>query len=73
MNDNPYSGEQMGITLSETDVLPFESKGSNPTDKDLDDYPHIILMSDDTWDPQQLIMLGNKQSAQTVQALTNVM
>ncbi len=66
--DNPYDLEpsrQMGIVLNKTDRVSFHSEGTTiffhsryPTDADMDNLPHVILMSDIPWDPSGVVMPG---------------
>lgn len=61
--DNPYDPDPsrtMGIKIPESnELLPFLSQGSTifftsryPTDMEMDSYPHIVVTSDQQWDPQ---------------------
>ena len=66
--DNPYETDEsrsMGIMLSDTFQLPFRSHGLTiyfrswyPTDEELNTYGHVILTSDQAWDPHGLVMPG---------------
>ena len=66
--DNPYERDEtrsMGIMLSDTYRLPFHSHGSTiyfnswyPTDEELNTYGHVVLTSDQVWDPHGLVMPG---------------
>ena len=66
--DNPYEPDpnrSMGVMLNDYKKLPFRSDGSTiyfntwyPTDKEMDAYEHIIVTSDQPWDPQGLVMPG---------------
>ena len=67
--DNPYETDPrraMGITIPDgNEKLPFLSQGSTifftsryPTDEEMDTYPHIVITSDQQWDPQRLVMPG---------------
>ena len=55
----------MGIEITDNDLLPFYSQGSTifftsryPNDEEMENYPHIIVTSDNPWDPHGLIMPG---------------
>ena len=62
VQDNPYSNSPMVIqkdTNKEEFVACLKSTGTNiyidtwtPTDRDLQEYPHVVLTSDQLWDPQ---------------------
>ena len=62
VQDNPYSNSPMVIqkdTNEEEFVACLKSTGTNiyidtwtPTDRDLQEYPHVVLTSDQLWDPQ---------------------
>ncbi len=66
--DNPYEqdpGRVMGIGVSESCHIPFASEGStiffnssDPSDDDMDSFPHVVLTSDTPWDPCNLVMPG---------------
>ena len=67
--DNPYETDPtrtMGIKIpNSNEILPFLSQGSTvffttryPTDFEMESYPHIVVTSDQQWDPRTLIMPG---------------
>lgn len=74
VHDNPYETDperSMGFVTDDV-VIPFRSVGSTiyflssfPTDDDLEMYPHIILSSDQTWDPHALVMPGGDNEPST--------
>ncbi|NIX54954.1 MAG: hypothetical protein GWN14_03225, partial [candidate division Zixibacteria bacterium] len=59
--DNPYDTDHpMGIDL-DTVFIPFDSQGATiyfethcPTDRELEECPHIIMTSDREWDPHNV-------------------
>ena len=67
--DNPYEMDptrSMGIKIPDgNEVIPFLSQGLTifftsryPTDFEMEHYPHVVVTSDQTWDPQALVMPG---------------
>ena len=68
VHDNPYKWDlsrAIGIEIDDNNRLPFYSQGSTiffntryPDDDKMKMYPHIVLTSDNPWDPQGLIMPG---------------
>ena len=55
----------MGIQLNDHKRLPFRSDGSTiyfttwfPTDDEIEMYEHIVITSDQPWDPNNLVMPG---------------
>ena len=69
VHDNMYDldpARAMGIIVPDTNKkIPFQSQGSTifftsryPTDDKLDQYPHIVVTCDQSWDPHRLIMPG---------------
>ena len=55
----------MGIEIDDTDRLPFYSQGlmvcfnsRYPDDAEMETYPHIVITSNNLWDPHRLIMPG---------------
>jgi hypothetical protein len=59
--DNPYETDpsrQMGIVVTDTDRIPFQSLGTTiyfntrfPTDHEMETYPHVVLTCEAPWDP----------------------
>ncbi len=66
--DNPYnqdSDREMGMVVSDTCCIPFASEGSTiyftssyPTNEEMELYPHIVITSNESWDPQSLVIPG---------------
>ena len=66
--DNPFDRDydrSMGIQLTDHKRLPFRSDGSTiyfttwfPTDDEMDMYEHVVITSDEPWDPHNLVMPG---------------
>jgi len=66
--DNPYETDptrQMGIVISDTDRIPFQSEGTTiyfhtrfPTDHEMETYPHVVLTCEAPWDPSGIAMPG---------------
>ena len=66
VNDNPYGQEQMLIRKDDLDgeedfVASLKSQGTviyidtwTPTDKDLSEFPHVVLTSPKEWDPHKV-------------------
>ena len=61
----------MGIQLTNNKRLPFCSDGSmiyfttwSPTDEEMDMYEHIVITSDQPWDPHSLVMPGGDNESE---------
>ena len=72
VQDNPYSNSPMVIQQDineEEFVACLKSTGTNiyidtwtPTDRDLQEYPHVVLTSDQLWDPQVIQFPGTSHT-----------
>ncbi len=62
----------MGIQLTNHKHLPFRSDGStiyfttwHPMDEEMDMYEHVVVTSDQPWDPHNIAIPGGDSNAAT--------